>query len=579
MGGFWLDFWFELPLLINLHLKKIPRWTGDFLFCPLMTERILVIRFSSLGDVVLAEPVFRALKQKYPQTQITFATKKEYAGVFEGHPDIHKTFCLDGNFKQVVKEVQAFAPDLIVDLHKNIRSRKLAGQFPQTRKLAYPKARWERFLKVLTKSRKPVAHTAERYLSAIDVESKQTGGSGAPFQHIAPLQHSGVAPKLVAPPIDEMRRWVEAKGFTIGFGLGAKWETKRWPMEHFSRLAEMLSKPFPGARFVLFGSEEEYELGNEFKKNLSGSSPIIFVFGQPLERVKTCLSKLDLLVSNDSGLMHLGSALGAPTLGLFGPTHPVLGFAPLGEKSKALTLDLYCSPCSLHGKAPCFRSRRYCLEDLLPEKVFEEACAVLKPSKPKPVLEPAPTVFLDRDGVIITERNFDYTPENIEILPGAFEAIKKLKAAGYKIVVVSNQSGVGRDLLSIESVEAVHSAIREKLKKEGAEIDRFYFCPHWPEGAVEKFRKECVCRKSETGTLELADLELGIDFSRSFVIGDRVTDLELGWKKKMQSILVLTGQGLKTKEKLETMENKTFEVKKDILEGAKFVLSLERGPT
>ncbi len=522
-----------------------------------MADRILVIRFSSLGDVVLAEPVFRALKQKHPQAKIAFVTKQEYFGDFEGHSDLNQVFCFNGSFEELVREVRGFNPDLIIDLHKNFRSRKLAGQFPQAQKLIYSKARWERFLKVLTKSRKPVAHTAERYLKTIDSAG------------------TIVFPQLNAPQTENHRRWTEPSGFTVGFGLGAKWETKRWPLDHFSRLAQLLSGSFPGARLVLFGSEEEYELGNKFKKNFSGSFSTIFVFGQPLERVNICLSKLDLLVSNDSGLMHLGAALGVSTLGLFGPTHPVLGFAPLGEKSKALTLDLYCSPCSLHGKAPCFRSRRYCLEDLPPEKVFEEVRAVLKSSKPKPVLEPAPAVFLDRDGVIITERDFDYTPENIEILPGAAEALRKLKTAGYQLVVVSNQSGVGRGLLKMEDVEAVHSAIREKLKKEGAGIDRFYFCPHWPEGAVEKFRKECCCRKPETGMPELADLELGIDFSRSFVIGDRITDLELGWRKDMRPVLVLTGQGGKTKQNSGMGENRPFEVEKDILEGTEYILALK----
>jgi len=523
-----------------------------------MPERIIVIRFSSLGDVVLAEPVFRSLKQKYPQTKIAFATKKEYVGIFEGHSSIDQFFCLDGDFGKLVRTVRAFNPDLIVDLHKNFRSRKLAGKFPKTQKLTYPKPRWERFLKVLSKSREPVAHTAERYLKASDSEPKL---SLATF------------PKLQTPCSDGQRKWIQPERFTVGFGLGAKWETKIWPIEHFSQLAQLISKSFPVARFVLFGSEEEYELGNAFKKSFSGSSPVIFVFGQPLERVKICLSKLDLLVSSDSGLMHLGAALGLPTLGLFGPTHPVLGFAPLGEKSKALTLDLYCSPCSLHGTMPCFRSRRYCLEDLSPEKVFEETDPILNSGRPKPVLEPAPAVFLDRDGVLVAERDFDYAPDNIEILPGAADAMRKLKAAGYTLVVVSNQSGVGRGFLTLKGVEVVHSAIREKLKKEGAEIDRFYSCPHWPDGAVEKFRKECVCRKPKTGMLELADLELGVDFSRAFVVGDRITDLELGKAQNMCSILVLTGQGRKAQEELGKRNELGTVVKENILGAAEYIRS------
>lgn len=522
---------------------------------PPMPERILVIRFSSLGDVVLAEPIFRVLKQKYPQAKVGFATKRAYAEVLEGNPNIDVIFTLNNDYGKFAEEVRGFNPDLIIDLHKTFRSRKLSGKFPKTKKLAYPKARWERIWKVLTKSRKPVVHTMERYLQTV-------GSDGDSFFQ-----------KLQSPQTENQRRLIEPSALTVGFGLGAKWETKRWPVEHFAKLAQLLSKSYQVTRLVLFGSEDEYRLGNEFRKNIAGLFQIVFVFGQPLERVKNCLSKLDLLISNDSGLMHLGAALGVPTLGLFGPTHPVLGFAPLEEKSKALSLDLYCSPCSLHGKSPCFRPRRFCLEDLTPEKVFEEANSILKSAQPKPVLEPVPAVFLDRDGVIIQERNFDYTPENIEILTGAIEAVKGLKTAGYKIIVVSNQSGIGRGLLTVEGVNAVHSAIQEKLKKEGTEIDQFYFCPHWPEGAVERFRKDCICRKPETGMLDLAGLDLGTDFSRSFVIGDRVSDLELGWRKKMKSILVLTGQGEKTKEQLQTTEERPVVVNANILEAAEFIVA------
>ncbi|MCI0597259.1 MAG: glycosyltransferase family 9 protein, partial [candidate division Zixibacteria bacterium] len=192
-----------------------------------MYNKILVIRFSSLGDVVLAEPVFRALKQKHPQAQIAFATKKEYAGILEGHSGIDWIFSLDRDFDKFTNDVRGFNPDLIIDLHKTIRSRKLSRQFPNAQKLAYPKARLKRFLKVLTKSRKPVAHTMERYLKTIEPND------------------SMVFPQLSTPQTENHRRWVEPPGFTVGFGLGAKWKTKRWPVGYFSRLAQLLSETFP----------------------------------------------------------------------------------------------------------------------------------------------------------------------------------------------------------------------------------------------------------------------------------------------------------------------------------------------
>ncbi|MCI0597262.1 MAG: glycosyltransferase family 9 protein, partial [candidate division Zixibacteria bacterium] len=192
-----------------------------------MADRILVIRFSSLGDVVLAEPVFRALKQMHPQAQIAFATKQEYAGVFEGHSGIHRIFVLDKDFEKFANEVRIFNPDLIIDLHKNLSSQKLSRQFLTVQKRTYPKARWERFMKVLTKSRKPVMHTMERYLKTIESNGAR------------------VFPQLSIQQTENHRRWVEPPGFTVGFGLGAKWKTKRWPVGYFSRLAQLLSETFP----------------------------------------------------------------------------------------------------------------------------------------------------------------------------------------------------------------------------------------------------------------------------------------------------------------------------------------------
>jgi histidinol-phosphate phosphatase family protein len=533
-----------------------------------MSKRILVIRFSSLGDVVLTEPVFRALKESCPDSSIGFVTKREYSEIFEGHPLIDRIFAWSGDFKELIAEVKAYEPDLIVDLHRNYRSRRLTSQFPEAQKLAYPKARWERFLKVLTKNRKPAAHSAERYLLAINSLLERKGGSRAPLQRIG----LKVFPKLDIWPVEDRRHRMEPSGFTIGFGLGAKWETKRWPVGHFAALAQMFQEKHPLSRFVLFGSEEEYGLGMRYKEEYSGGGPAVFVFGQSLSSVKRCLSRLDMLVSNDSGLMHLGAAQGVPTLGLFGPTHPVLGFAPLGEQSKGLTLNLYCSPCSLHGRAPCFRLRRFCLEDLRPGQILEEGSSILGSSAPKPIPKPAPTVFLDRDGTLIKERDFDYTPENIEILPGAPEALKKLKAAGFRIVAVSNQSGVGRGFFPAEAVRSVHRTINEKLKPQGAEIDRFYFCPHWPGGKVEKYRKECFCRKPRPGMLGLADLELGVDFTRSFLMGDRVSDLELGKAKGLRSILVRTGQGREAEQKLGEKGENSIIVRENIFEAAEYIV-------
>ena len=209
----------------------------------------------------------------------------------------------------------------------------------------------------------------------------------------------------------------------------------------------------------------------------------------------------------------------------------------------------------------------------MPEKIEAETAMILNWSKPKPILAPKPTVFFDRDGTLIKERDFDYTPENIEILPGVVESLRKLKDKGFRIAVVSNQSGVGRGFFSIETVDTIHQTLNKKLGAAAA-VDRFYFCPHWPDGPVEKYQKNCFCRKPGTGLLELADLEAGIDFPRSFLVGDRLSDLALGKAKNLSSLLILTGQGRKALADLENSGDKPYRaVCQSLPEAADFILA------
>jgi D-glycero-D-manno-heptose 1,7-bisphosphate phosphatase len=150
--------------------------------------------------------------------------------------------------------------------------------------------------------------------------------------------------------------------------------------------------------------------------------------------------------------------------------------------------------------------------------------------------------FLDRDGTIIEEKDFIKTPVEIEFLPGSIEAIKLLKESGYKIIVISNQSGIGRGILTEEMVKKVNRSFIDRLKKENAEIDALYFCPHSPEN-------NCDCRKPETGLIKRAMVEHKLDLKDAIVIGDKWSDVELGKNIGAKTVLVLTGYGKKEAEK------------------------------
>jgi D-glycero-D-manno-heptose 1,7-bisphosphate phosphatase len=158
-------------------------------------------------------------------------------------------------------------------------------------------------------------------------------------------------------------------------------------------------------------------------------------------------------------------------------------------------------------------------------------------------MNPRPAIFLDRDGVVIEDAHHVGTPDRVRLLPGAAEAIAALNRAGWPVVVVTNQAGVAKGLFPFAAVDRVHAHLREQLAGYRARVEAFYFCPHHPEGEVEPFRVECQCRKPQPGMLRRAAAEHGLDLARSWMIGDRVSDLEAGAAVGARTVLVRTGYG------------------------------------
>ena len=149
-------------------------------------------------------------------------------------------------------------------------------------------------------------------------------------------------------------------------------------------------------------------------------------------------------------------------------------------------------------------------------------------------------VFLDRDGTINIEKTYLYRPEDWEWIPGAREAIKRFNNAGYLVVVVSNQAGVARGMYSEDDIFRLHAFVDRDLALVGARIDAYYFCPHHPEYGANR---DCVCRKPKPGMLLQASDELAIDLSRSYLVGDKLTDVCAGLAAGVKPFLVKTGYG------------------------------------
>jgi D-glycero-D-manno-heptose 1,7-bisphosphate phosphatase len=154
-----------------------------------------------------------------------------------------------------------------------------------------------------------------------------------------------------------------------------------------------------------------------------------------------------------------------------------------------------------------------------------------------------PAVFLDRDGTINVEKDYLHRIEDFEFIPGAPEAIKRLNDSGFLVIVVTNQAGVARGYYAEEAVVALHEHTQQLLADYGTRIDAFYHCPHHPTEGLGNYRIDCGCRKGSPGMLLQAAREHSINLARSFMIGDKVADVEAGIRAGCRPILVRTGYG------------------------------------
>ena len=153
-------------------------------------------------------------------------------------------------------------------------------------------------------------------------------------------------------------------------------------------------------------------------------------------------------------------------------------------------------------------------------------------------------VFLDRDGTLIEEAGYLDRLARIQLFPYTIDAVRLLNRAGFTVVVISNQSGVARGFFDEGFVQQTHTHLSKTFANGGAAIDAFYYCPHHPEGTVATYRHACDCRKPKPGLLERAARDHGLDLRHSFVVGDRMNDVETGRAVGARSVLVRTGYGV-----------------------------------
>ena len=157
--------------------------------------------------------------------------------------------------------------------------------------------------------------------------------------------------------------------------------------------------------------------------------------------------------------------------------------------------------------------------------------------------EKRPVIFLDRDGTINEEVNYLHRPEDLKILPGAAEAISRFNQAGFLVIVITNQAGIGRGYYTQQDMENLNEYMNQVLAEQDAHIDGFYFCPHHPEHGIGEYKKDCDCRKPGIGMFRQAEQDFSIEKAHSYMIGDKLIDTQAGHNYGVSSILVGTGFG------------------------------------
>jgi len=185
-------------------------------------------------------------------------------------------------------------------------------------------------------------------------------------------------------------------------------------------------------------------------------------------------------------------------------------------------------------------------------------------------------VFLDRDGNINKDVGYPDSFDVIEIYQYSFEAVRKLNKAGLKTIIVTNQSGIGRGLITEEQLYQIHWKMKQAFARHDAHFDKIYYCPHYLSSKLPEYDKDCICRKPKPGLALKAAAELDIDTSASYMIGDKVEDILFGINISASPILVLTGYGQKSLKTLRDKKILPAYIAQDLLEAVNWILEREQ---
>lgn len=311
--------------------------------------KILVVRFSSIGDIVLTTPVLRSLKQQIPSSEIHFLTKKQFASILEGNNNVAKIISIKDSINEVLKLLKAEKYDHVVDLHNNIRTLSLKKKL-RTPSTTFSKLNWKKWLLVQFKrNRLPAVHVVDRYFESVRLLGvKNDNGLGefniSTGQTVDVHKEFGVLPKEF-----------------VCIAIGAKFKTKQMPKDLLISIIKAVNKPI-----VLVGDREDYRIANEIV--LGESQKIFNACGKyDLKGSASIVRQCSKLLTNDTGMMHIAACFNIPIVSVWGNTVPELGMYPYyPNKAEMYSIHevkgLNCRPCSKIGYQKCPKGHFHCMK-------------------------------------------------------------------------------------------------------------------------------------------------------------------------------------------------------------------------
>ena len=483
-------------------------------------KKILIRGANWIGDAVLTTPAIRAVRMAFPDARISLLVKPWVADIFRENPDINEIILYEkkhaglfGRLK-LAKLLRARGFDTAILLQNAFDAAFIAWLARIPERIGYDRD-WRRLFltkAVPVKKDPPKRHQVYYYLDLLEEALQISHEEADPFINLSRDEMNN-AVTLLSESLD-----LKSRPPVIGINPGAAYgSAKRWMPERFTGLINRIINELDG-RVVLFGSGSEVEISRLITSSLSvPPSTLMNMAGRTsLRQLASLIAECDVFITNDSGPMHMAAALLTPVVAIFGSTDKA-ETCPFGDGHQIICKDLKCSPCL---KRECPEGHLKCLKDITTEDVFEALKDILPKEK---------AVFIDRDGTLNEDVGYLNSFSDLRLFKDALASLEKLKIAGFKLIGVSNQSGIARGFVSLDFVRACNAYIQKTLG-----IDDFYFCPHHPDTG-------CQCRKPKPLFLRKARLKHNIDLKSSYVVGDKTIDLLLAKNSGAKGVLVQTG--------------------------------------